>query len=301
MKGKIVKGIAGAYYISAENGSLYECFARGIFRSRGIKPLVGDNVSFDVIDEENKKGNVIEILERKSVLIRPPVANVDQAMILFAITYPNPSYNLLDRFLIMMRQQKLPVIICFNKSDIASKEQQEELSHAYENCGYSVLFISVNDNSGIDEIRNALRGKTTVIAGPSGVGKSSLINLLHPKAEMETGELSRKIARGKNTTRHSELFKVSDENIDTFIMDTPGFTSLYLKNVTLQELPLFYPEFDEYEFGCRFRGCAHISEPDCAVKKAVIDGKIPKVRYDNYVSLYEDIKNQKPIYNMKKR
>ncbi|MBR4831835.1 MAG: ribosome small subunit-dependent GTPase A [Butyrivibrio sp.] len=303
-KGRIVKGIAGFYYIETDDTTIYECKAKGIFRKDNIKPLVGDMVNIDIIDEDKKLGNIIEILPRENQLIRPPVANVDQAVILFAIVKPDPNYNLLDRFLIMMRQQNLPVIICFNKQDIASKEEQDELYDAYEKCGYKVLFISVKNDNGLDELKELLKGKTTTLAGPSGVGKSSLLNKLVPDAAMQTGELSRKIERGKNTTRHSELFfvkELSEGDTQTYIIDTPGFTSLGMFDVTTDSLMNYYPEFEPYEPDCRFGGCSHIAEPDCGVKRAVEDGHISKVRYDNYKILYEELKNIKPDYGKKTR
>lgn len=304
MQGKIVKGIAGFYYIETHDEKIYECKAKGIFRKDNVKPLVGDNVCIDIIDEENKKGNITEIIPRKNRLLRPPVANVDQAVILFAIVKPDPNYNLLDRFLIMMRQQNLPVIICFNKQDIATEEEQQELYNAYEKCGYKVLFISVKEDKGLDELKELLRGKTTTLAGPSGVGKSSLLNKLVPDALMQTGELSRKIDRGKNTTRHSELFYVSELSEgedDTYLFDTPGFTSLNLNDVTTDNLMQYYPEFEEFEPECRFGGCSHIAEPDCGVKNALSEGKISAVRYENYKIIYEDLKNARPDYSKKAR
>ncbi|ADL34720.1 ribosome small subunit-dependent GTPase A RsgA [Butyrivibrio proteoclasticus B316] len=322
MKGRILKGIAGFYYVETYEEKVYECKAKGIFRKTNLKPLVGDDVEIDIIDEEKKLGNITEIFPRKNQLLRPPVANVDQAVILFAIVKPNPSYNLLDRFLIMMRQQNLPVIICFNKQDIATASEQQELHDAYEKCGYKVLFISVIEEKGLDELKELLKGKTTTLAGPSGVGKSSLLNKLVPNAQMQTGDLSRKIERGKNTTRHSELFFVEelsdnvDRNVDinvdgsadgegttcdTYVIDTPGFTSLEMRDVTPDNLMQFYPEFAEYEPECRFGGCSHIAEPDCGVKRAIAEGKIAKVRYDNYKVLYEELKNMRPDYSKKAR
>ena len=301
MKGRILKGIAGFYYVETfDEEVVYECKAKGIFRKSNLKPLVGDNVEIDIIDEEKKLGNITEIFPRKNQLLRPPVANVDQAVILFAIVKPNPSYNLLDRFLIMMRQQNLPVIICFNKQDIATKEEQQELYDAYEKCGYKVLFISVREERGLDELKELLKGKTTTLAGPSGVGKSSLLNKLVPDADMQTGELSKKIERGKNTTRHSELF-FAEELEGTYVIDTPGFTSLEMRDVTADTLMQYYPEFVEYEPKCRFGGCAHIAEPDCGVKEAVAQGKISKVRYENYKVLWEELKNMRVDYSKKAR
>ncbi len=299
MQGRIVKGIAGFYYVNTGSERVYECKAKGIFRKDGIKPLVGDDVNIEIIDEEGGIGNITEILPRRNMLIRPPVANVDQAVVLFAIVKPDPNYNVLDKFLIQMRRNNLPVIICFNKQDIATKEEQQELMDAYEKCGYEVVFISVHEGAGLDVLCEKLRGKTSVVAGPSGVGKSSLLNKLHPEAEMETGELSRKIARGRNTTRHSEMFFVSalsDDKEKTYILDTPGFTSLALKDITAEELPQYYTEFEPYEPFCRFGGCSHIAEPDCGVKTALEKGEISRVRYDNYRMIYEELKNQKPVY-----
>ncbi|WP_022770759.1 ribosome small subunit-dependent GTPase A [Butyrivibrio sp. NC2007] len=303
MRGRILKGIAGFYYVETIDLKVYECKAKGIFRKSGIKPIVGDNVEIEIIDEDNRQGNLTDILPRKNCLYRPPVANVDQAVILFAIVKPDPNYNLLDRFLIMMRQQNLPVIICFNKQDIATKEEQKELHDAYEKCGYKVLFVSVKEERGLDELKALLKGKTSTLAGPSGVGKSSLLNKLVPDADMQIGELSRKIDRGKNTTRHSELFYVkelSEGGEDTFIIDTPGFTSLELRDVTADELMGYYPEFEQFEPSCRFGGCSHIAEPDCGVKAALEAGELSNVRYDNYRIIYKDLKNARPDYSKKK-
>lgn len=290
MFGKIMKGIAGFYYVHVEGRGVYECKAKGIFRKEGIKPLVGDDVELDVLDDAEKLGNIRKILPRKSVLVRPAVANVDQALILFAIVKPNPNFNLLDRFLIRMEQQKLLTVICFNKEDIASSEEKEALRSAYETCGYRVLFISALENRGLDQVRELLNGKTTTLAGPSGVGKSSLINQLSPETNMETGEISEKIKRGRHTTRHSEIIALGN---GTYIMDTPGFTSLDMPDITKEELGGYYPEFREYEPFCKFRGCAHISEPDCKVKEAVEEGKISPVRYENYMVLYRELKENR--------
>lgn len=290
MQGKIVKGIAGFYYVHAEDLCIYECKARGIFRRENIKPLVGDDVELEVLDPGEKEGNIREILPRRSKLIRPAVANIDQALVIFAIRKPEPNFNLLDRFLIMMEQQGLPSVICFNKSDLVSDEEQKDLQSAYETCGYQVHFISVTEQKGLKEVREILQGKTTALAGPSGVGKSSLINYLHPQAGMETGAISEKIDRGRHTTRHSELFALDKES---YIMDTPGFSSLQLFDMEKEELKNFYPEFSAYEDKCRFRGCVHVSEPGCGVKEALSEGKISSLRYHNYTVLYEELKNKK--------
>lgn len=290
MQGKIIKGIAGFYYVYVEGRGTYECKAKGIFRKDHVKPLVGDDVIADVLDEEEMLGNIRQILPRRSALVRPAVANVDQAMIIFAIVKPNPNFNLLDRFLIRMERQDLPTIICFNKQDIASAEEKEALRRAYETCGYQVLFISALENEGVEQVRELLAGKTTTVAGPSGVGKSSLINQLAPKANMETGAISAKIERGRHTTRHSEIIALGEE---TYIVDTPGFTSLDISEITKEELGQYYPEFVQYEPYCKFSGCAHISEPSCGVKDAVAEGRISRVRYDNYKVLYQELKDVK--------
>lgn len=288
MTGKIIKGIAGFYYVHVENKGVYACRAKGIFRNVNVKPLVGDNVRIDVLDEEAKEGNVTEILPRRNELIRPAVANIDQALIIFAITKPAPNLNLLDKFLIRMERQNLFSIICFNKQDIASKEEQEELRKTYEASGYRILFISAAEEEGIEELRELLAGKTTTVAGPSGVGKSTIVNCLHPEAGMETGSISRKVERGRHTTRHSEIIALGEE---TYIMDTPGFTSLSIAEIPKEELGSCYPEFRQYEPFCRFGGCAHINEPDCSVKAAAERGDISRMRYDNYKILYQELQN----------
>ncbi|MEE0419542.1 MAG: ribosome small subunit-dependent GTPase A [Lachnospiraceae bacterium] len=290
MQGKIIKGIAGFYYVHVAESGIYECKAKGIFRKDKTKPLVGDNVELDVLDEENRIGNMTRILPRKNQLIRPAVANIDQALVIFAVLQPKPNFNLLDRFLIMMEHQQVDTIICFNKKDIASGQEADELRDIYEKCGCRVLFTSALENEGIGCILELLKGKTTAVAGPSGVGKSSIINILQPKAEMETGEISRKIDRGKHTTRHSELITI-DEN--TYIMDTPGFSSMYMEGLEKEELKECFAEFGEYEPYCRFQGCMHIHEPDCGVKQALKEGKISQVRYDNYVALYQELKDRR--------
>lgn len=285
MVGKIIKGIAGFYYVHIPNMGVYECKAKGIFRKENIKPLVGDNVEMDVTDEENKKGNIVDILERKSALIRPAVANIDQALLIFAVTKPEPNYNLLDRFLIMMEQQGLPCIICFNKIDIEEAPDLDEIKAIYEKSNCRVLFVSALEEKSIDKLLDLLKGKTTTVAGPSGVGKSSIINCLQEK-EMETGAISEKVERGKHTTRHSELLAIDE---DTYIMDTPGFSSLDLFDMEKEELGSFYPEFAEYEDECKFYPCSHRKEPVCGVKRAVEDGRINKIRYNNYCLLYEEL------------
>ena len=290
MNGKIVKGIAGFYYVHVVESGVYECKAKGIFRKDKIKPLVGDNVELEVLDKEEKLGNIIRILPRQNELIRPAVANIDQALVVFAVCKPSPHYNLLDRFLVMMESKGVPVVLCFNKEDIACEEQIAEIESIYRDCGYPCVFTSAKEEKNIEEIRKLLQGKTTVIAGPSGVGKSSIINILQPEANMETGGISRKIERGKHTTRHSELFPIDEES---YIMDTPGFSSLYVDSLEPEDLKEYFPDIAVYTGKCRFNMCNHISEPDCLVRKAVEDGEISRVRYDDYVMIYNDLKEKR--------
>lgn len=290
MTGKIVKGIAGFYYVHVVESGIYECKAKGIFRKEKIKPLVGDDVEIDVIDECEKKGNIIRIHTRKNELIRPLVANVDQALVVFAIAKPRPHFNLLDRFIIMMEQKEIPIILAFNKSDIATESEREAIWEVYAKSGYRVLFVSAETGENMEELRALLWNNTTVIAGPSGVGKSTIINLLNPEAKMETGEISQKIERGKHTTRHSELFALDE---GAYIMDTPGFSSLYVNEFEKEELKQYFPEFHEYDQGCKFLGCNHIHEPKCAVKDALESGEIHKIRYQSYLDMYKELEEKK--------
>ncbi len=290
MQGKIVKGISGFYYVHVVGTGIYECKAKGAFRNQKIKPLVGDNAEIAVVDEEKKKGNVENILPRSNELIRPAVSNIDMALVIFAAAKPDPNFNLLDRFLCMMEYQKVPVTICFNKCDLVTEEEKERLRGIYEPAGYPVIFTSAKAGIGLDTLKELLRGKTTTVAGPSGVGKSSLINQLQDGVTMETGSISEKIERGKHTTRHSEIIPLGDE---AYIMDTPGFSSMDMPGFEKEDLWTCYPEFLDHEPYCKFQGCSHISEPNCGVKEALAEGKISQVRYDNYVLLYKEMKQIK--------
>lgn len=264
---------------------IYECRAKGIFRKDNRKPLPGDYVEISVLDEEKKLGNIDQILPRKNVLIRPAVANVDQAMVIFALASPRPNFNLLDRFLVMMEKQGVPSVLVFNKKDLVEEAALSKVRERYFGSGYELHFISAQQEEGVEEVRKLLRGKTTTVAGPSGVGKSSLINHLQSGIFMETGAVSEKIERGRHTTRHTELLFVEE---DTYILDTPGFSSVDLIGVEKEDLDSFFPEMRERKGYCRFAGCAHLTEPDCMVRAAVSDGKISESRYENYRLFYEE-------------
>ncbi len=287
MQGRIIKGIAGFYYIFCSDGIIYECRAKGIFRKDRLKPMVGDIVCIDILDEEEKTGNITDILPRSNELIRPAVSNVDQALIVFALTHPEPNYVLLDKLLLQLEIAGLPVIICFNKEDLVSGEDVSRVGEIYKNCGARVHFTCAVNDQGVEGLKSELKGKLSFVAGPSGVGKSSLINCLQSGVVARTGNISRKAERGKHTTRHSEIIPIDE---DTFIMDTPGFSSFDVSGLAPGEIGNFYTEFEPYT-DCRFRPCSHTHEPDCAVKNAVESGSINAERYNNYVTIYNEIKN----------
>lgn len=296
MEGKIVKLLSGFYYVRTANKALYECKAKGAFRNENITPLVGDDVVFDVISEFEKTGNVTEIKPRRNALIRPAVANVDQAMVVFAVRTPNPNLSTLDRFLVLMQKQKIETIIVFNKKDLAKGDDIKNLKKTYKNAGCRLFFIAAgSDRPGLFALKQKLRGKITVMAGPSGVGKSTLLNTIAFGASEDraaVGGLSSKIGRGKHTTRHNEIF---DLGKGIRIVDTPGFTSLQVdeRDFTKEELHTAFPEFAPYAGQCRFGDCSHIKAKDCAIEKAVSEGKIPQSRYNSYKAIYEELKSRK--------
>lgn len=286
--GRIIKGVGGNYYVSAK-GKIYKCSARGKFRKAKITPTVGDYVQFTILDENECEGALDTIEKRKNILLRPRVANIDCAIITFAAASPDINRDLLDRFLILAETQNIPkVIICINKSDLVSQEEKDAFASIYEPY-YKVVFTSAEKNMGIDQLKEEIHGCESVFAGPSGVGKSSLINRLIPESNRQTGEISRKIERGKHTTRQVELLRADDE---TYIVDSPGFTSLSLDFLQSEELEKYFREFKPYLNKCRFNDCRHLQEPDCAVKEQI--GKdINKERYDSFVSLYEELKQRR--------
>jgi ribosome biogenesis GTPase len=287
MQGKIIKGIGGFYYVHVPESGVYECRARGIFRKKNIKPLIGDNVMIDIIDQEHMIGNVEVILPRVNSLDRPTVANVDQILIVFAVKEPEPNLNLLDKFIISIERAGIEAVICFNKTDCGDKKDIDTLTASYEKAGYKVYPTSAILEDGIGSLENILMNKTTAFAGPSGVGKSTLLNLIQTVVTLETGKLSSKIKRGKHTTRHVELICF---NAHSYVVDTPGFSNINIEDILADDLKNHYREFGKYKDYCRFNTCAHINEPGCGVKEALANGEIAKVRYDNYKMIYEDLK-----------
>lgn len=288
LDGRIIKGIGGFYYIDTRQG-IYECKARGIFRKEGIKPTVGDEVQIMVLDEVNKKGSLDVILERKNELIRPRVANVGQAVIVFAAKSPNLNLDLLDRFLVAVEEQELDIVICINKIDKDKEKNYESVAHMYQEAGYQVICTSAEENIGIEKLKQALMHTVSVFAGPSGVGKSSLINAAFSELQLTTGELSKKIQRGKHTTRHAELIQVGE---NSYIVDSPGFTSLSLEHIPPEKLQYYFREFQPYVHDCYYTGCMHIHEPDCAVKSH-LEKTISEMRYQRYLFLYNELADER--------
>lgn len=277
MQGRIIKGIGGFYYVYTDAG-IYTCKAKGVFRKDGKKPLVGDIVSLSALEGEDMTGSITDILERKNSIIRPNVANIDQALIIFALKSPDPNFVTLDKMIIQYLLKDIPVIICFNKEDLVDSDFSDEVIKDYSESGCKVYITSTYTDEGIEELSKALNGKMTAVAGPSGAGKSSIINCLCSESVMETGDISKKLSRGKHTTRHSEIIPLWK---DTFIMDTPGFSSFDLYDIEAENLADMYNEFSMAD-ECRFQPCSHTHEPGCAVKQAVADGIISNRRYENY-------------------
>lgn len=277
LEGIITKGIGGFYYVRVDDIT-YECRARGLFRKENIKPQVGDRVLIRVNEQDNT-GYVEKVLDRTTELIRPAVSNVNQAIIVFAIRQPDPNLWLLDRFLLLASSQNLEVVICINKIDIATQEEIAEIERIYKLAGYKIITTSTLENVGIEDLREILKDKITVFAGPSGVGKSTLLNKVQPNLKLETGSISEKNQRGKHTTRHTELIELE---IGGFVLDTPGFSSLDLDFLTEETLEEHFPDIHEVGHLCRFNGCKHLKEPGCKVKESVENGDISESRYTNY-------------------
>jgi ribosome biogenesis GTPase len=282
MVGTIIKGIGGFYYVKA-SGSVYECKARGIFRKQKITPMIGDKVSIELSGE---KGSIAEILPRSSFLVRPPVANVDTMMLVVAAASPEPSMFLIDKMLVNAEINNIEPAICINKTDIT---RRDDIAEIYKKAGYKVFSVSAEKNDGTAELSEYLRGRITAFAGLSGVGKSSLLNIITGDM-LETGSVSEKIQRGKHTTRHVELFELNDGG---FVLDTPGFSSLEVEGIKAEDLWQYFPEMADTNDKCRFRGCSHINEPDCAVKAKAENGEIAASRYESYTELYNKLKSIK--------
>lgn len=283
-EGRIIKGIAGFYYVD-DGRDIYECRARGLFRKARVKPLPGDLVRFSVTpDTDILGGYVEELLPRKNAMIRPEAANVDQVFLIFAAHSPEPNMEMLNRYLVMCEHLEIPAVLVINKCDLGPEETDMQVKRWFSGTSYPVVRISVKEKQNLDALRNLLKGKVTAFAGPSGVGKSSLLNALFGEIRMETGSLSERIGRGKNTTRHTELFRTEE---DTYIFDTPGFTSVELDFIPAEDLQYDFPEFLPWIPKCRFSSCRHIGENGCCVRQAAEDGEIPEERYQNYTKIYK--------------
>lgn len=288
IEGRILKGIGGFYYVLVGE-ILYECKARGIFKIQGKSPMVGDRVMITVQDENPPLGVIESILKRQMVLHRPAVANVDQAIIIFAVKNPEIHPILLDKLLILCAHAGIAPLICFNKSDLEVSPDIKELEEIYEAAGYGILLTSARIPLGIEEMSDVLKDRVTVFAGPSGVGKSSLLNVLEPGLTLQTGVLSEKIKRGKHTTRHSELIPLRNGG---WVVDTPGFTSLDLEGVEVRDLAGYYLDFVPYASQCRFSDCSHLNEPGCEVLAQVGKGIHPR-RYESYKIIFAQLQEQR--------
>lgn len=291
--GRIIKALSGFYYVIPEQqqfseSSLIQCRARGLFRMKGESPLVGDIVNYEVADQQ--EGVVTEILERKNSLIRPPIANVDQVFLVFSVNQPDLSVLLLDRFLIHIEQANIQATICLSKSDLLDPAQFDQAVEYYRNIGYSVFITSAKSELGIQAIRKQLQNKITVFAGQSGVGKSTLLNLLLPNANLKTSEISHRLGRGKHTTRHVELLPVDD---NSWVADTPGFSQLDFQDIEPEQLSHYFSEMKMRLDQCKFRGCLHDREPSCAIRKAVEEGVIAEWRYAHYIQFLSEVQEAK--------
>lgn len=281
-KGQIIKALAGFYYVKSQ-GQVYQCRARGKFRKDSLKPLVGDYCEFSI--ENQNEGYILSLLPRKNSLIRPPICNVDQALLVFSVKEPDMNLLLLDRFLILIEHLQIQPIICISKMDLVDSSLIYHQMKPYEDAGYQVLYVSSKQEQGIEAVKNIFKDKVTVVTGQSGVGKSSLLNALDIHLQIDTNEISKALGRGKHTTRHVELI----EMYGGYVADTPGFSSLEL-NIEPVDLAISYHDFHELSKQCKFRGCLHESEPHCAVKNAVEQGEISSQRYEHYLMFLKESK-----------
>ena len=287
MRGRIVKALSGFYYVETDTG-VYECRARGLFKNDGIKPYVGDEVEMEITHEQDMEGFVTEIYERKNSFIRPPIANVDQFAIVVAATKPKPNTETLDKFLVMAENAGTDITLLITKVDIDKKDSAGRLKEIYGDI-YPVYTINARTGQGMENLEEVLKGKKTAFAGASGVGKSTLLNRLHPKANASVGMVSEKTKRGRHTTRHVELYEM---DFGGYIFDTPGFTSFDILEASEEELQHLFPEMRDYIGKCRFDNCRHLEEPDCAVRQAFEEGKINESRYASYRAQLENIKER---------
>ncbi|MEE1038520.1 MAG: ribosome small subunit-dependent GTPase A [Eubacterium sp.] len=287
MKGLIVKGIAGFYYVRNDQGEVIQCKARGNFKNEGIVPHVGDLVEYQQLEDGD--GIVEEIFPRKNQFIRPPIANVDLIVIVVAASKPKPNPFIIDRFLVMAERSNTDIVLCLNKVDDAKQKDIDAFDQIYDNI-YKVIKTSAENGEGLEELKEVLKGRKTAFAGPSGVGKSTLINALQPGFKLETGEISNKTKRGKHTTRHVEIFEM---DFGAMVYDTPGFTSFELLEANEAELQLFYPELAKFKGQCRYDDCVHIKEPECKVLEALERGEIHPSRYESYKGQIEEIRNKR--------
>lgn len=290
-EGKIVKALSGFYYVLTADGEITQCRGRGVFRKNKITPLVGDSVVFQA--ENDLEGYIMEVLPRKNELVRPPIANIDQAILVFSAMEPEFSTVLLDRFLVLIESKGVSPLICISKMDLLDEDAKLiKFADYYRSIGYEVLLTSTMEPEQLKEILPYLKDKTSVIAGQSGVGKSSLLNVLRPELELKTDNISSHLGRGKHTTRHVELMEINHG----FVADTPGFSSLEFLEMEAEDVKECFPEFVEKSHDCKYRGCTHLKEPKCAVKEAVENEEIASYRYKHYVSFVEEIKDRKPRY-----
>lgn len=293
MQGQIRKALSGFYYVYSD-GLIYQTRARGNFRKQKISPLVGDQVLFE--SSNRTDGYILEILSRKNELVRPAVSNVDQAVVVTSLVEPNFSFNLLDRFLVTLAYQAIEPIIYLTKVDLlADKTILDDIRQCYEATGYKII-VATQDDTSIKELEGYFKNKITVFMGQSGAGKSTLLNRILPSLDLATAEISEALGRGKHTTRHVELLEVGEG----LVADTPGFSAIDFLTIEATELPREFPEFVAVLDQCRFRECQHLNEPDCAVKTAVIEGKIAQTRYENYQQFMAEIEKRRPIYRKKK-
>ncbi len=281
----MVRAAGGFFAVRDAEGREYLCRARGRLKQREGAILVGDRVLFRPGGGAGA-GVIEELLPRRNVLVRPPVANVEQLVLVIALREPEPDWNLANRILVLAGHEKLDVLCCLNKIDLVDEGEREAIYRTLEPFPYELLWTSAKIGAGIEPLRERLQGRTSVFAGPSGVGKSSLLNALQPGLSLKTGEVSGKIGRGRHTTRHAELLPLDPAG---FVVDTPGFSRLSFAGLAPEELGALFPEFAGHAARCPFRNCSHIHEPGCAVRKAVSRGEINALRYEHYRLFWEEL------------